>query len=150
MALDVSTITAAITEGQVASIAVCLAAGVAIWAIRSVKLLRDGGEAAPGHWYIYAECPHCGTNIDDNPDAFDLDHSDSCPECGGDLDMYYRGDGDGESYEGEGDILDGHPCPNCGCEEWNDLEEEDCYVCVSCGHEEYDAETAYERSRELG
>ena len=41
-AIDTTAITAAITEGQVAGVLVAVAFGVAVWAIRGVKLIRRG------------------------------------------------------------------------------------------------------------
>ncbi len=40
--IDTSSVTAAITEGQAAGIVVALAFGVAVWAIRGVKMIRRG------------------------------------------------------------------------------------------------------------
>jgi len=39
---DVTTITTAITDGQTAAVTVALAFGVAVWAIKALKLIRRG------------------------------------------------------------------------------------------------------------
>lgn len=38
--VDTASITAAITEGQAAAVAVAIAFGVAVWAVRAVKMIR--------------------------------------------------------------------------------------------------------------
>ncbi|GAA5008861.1 hypothetical protein FNZ56_02910 [Pseudoluteimonas lycopersici] len=39
---DTTAITSAITDGQTAAVAVAIAFGVAIWAVRALKLIRRG------------------------------------------------------------------------------------------------------------
>lgn len=39
-AIDTTAITGSITEGQTAAVAVALAFGVAVWAVRGVKMIR--------------------------------------------------------------------------------------------------------------
>lgn len=39
-AIDTTSVTAAITEGQTAAVAVAIAFGVAVWAVRTVKMIR--------------------------------------------------------------------------------------------------------------
>ena len=39
-AIDTTSVTAAITEGQTAAVAVAIAFGVAVWAVKTVKMIR--------------------------------------------------------------------------------------------------------------
>lgn len=40
--IDITEVLAQITAGQVAGVAICIAFGVAVWAVRSGKLIRRG------------------------------------------------------------------------------------------------------------
>jgi hypothetical protein len=74
--------------------ALVVAVGFAAWLTDQVASFFDSGDDEEfhegyGHWCYDAHCSDCGYESDQD-DSGHLDHSDSCPLCGADLEIYYR------------------------------------------------------------
>ena len=82
MAIDISQITAGITDAQVAAVAVAAAFGLAIWLIKGVQLLRDEGGEPGDDEDAWWECESCGYEMDDDTASHHANGDGACTKCG--------------------------------------------------------------------
>lgn len=107
MPVDTSQVVAAISDGQASTIVVALAACVAIWSIKAVKLLRDDG----------------GLDAD-----FDPGEGEPCGCCGAES---YQLLGDVAWWCGDADCEYNLLCRRCG---ENYVEDSEYRICPDCEH----------------